>query len=117
MDREKRSADLSQRIVNVAIDNPERAEEVLTAFGARLNPVSESQFQMIGYRLAESSMPENNPDVVVRLMTAVLKPSMPSLHLTSAATRILSRLRAGDPSIVATTEYKTLLRTGWFDEE
>jgi hypothetical protein len=115
LEKEKRSPDLADRLVDFTIAaGPvfEEASELILFF---LMPISGNDFGSVMYRIAKTDLPERFPASVVKILAEIICPGGTTPFMTPDAARLLQRARAASPQVIQQPAYRRLASSGWFE--
>jgi hypothetical protein len=115
LEKEKRSPDLADRLVDLAIAAGavfEEASELILFF---LMPISGNDFGSVMYRIAKTDLPERFPASVMKILAEIICPGGTAPFMTTDAVRLLQRARAACPEVAQDPAYRKLASSGWFE--
>jgi hypothetical protein len=113
LDSTLKSEELSGYLVEIAIQGADFFDEVASYIEGLLIPMN--NIQMVLYNLAKTSLPEEHPRPVARVLSSITVPHGQQPYMDTEAYKLLLRMQTADPKIRGTPEFVKLEKTGWFD--
>ena len=115
LDQDKRSPELTDRMVDLALALGDLFNEAAETIQFFLTPVSSRQFGSIVHRIAETGIPERHPLSVLKVMAAVMPATHDHPFMGAKAIDLLKRIRATKPELHESQEYRRVASSGWFE--
>jgi hypothetical protein len=115
LDQDKRSPELTDRMVDLALALGDLFNEAAATVQLFLTPVSSPGFGSVVHRIAETGIPERHPLSVLKVVAAVMPATHDHPFMGAKAIDLLKRICATKPELRESPEYRRVASSGWFE--